>query len=73
MLSPVADFIKMKRGKVDEYKRKLEDMLGDPENYDWAEETLTGIYDYILERDSITEKQMATVDKIKQSIYERRW
>lgn len=73
MLSPVADFLKMKRGKVDEYKRKIEEMLEDPENYDWAEETLTGIYDYAIEHDSISEKQMAAVDKIKQSIYERRY
>lgn len=73
MLDPIAEFIQKKRGRVDEYKEKIEAMLNDPEQYDWAEETLTGIYDFILERDSITEKQMAAVDKIQQSIYERRW
>ena len=73
MSNPIADFIAKKREGVDEYKKKITDMLEDPFNYDWAEETLTGIYDFILDRDSITEKQKEAVDRIQQSIYGRRY
>lgn len=73
MLDPIADFLKKKRGRVDEYREKIEMMLNDPENYDWAEEFLTSVYDSLIERETISEKQMAAVDKIEQSIHERPW
>ena len=58
-------FLKKKQGPVKEDQEKIRVMLEDPEeNYNWAEEMLTSIYDYTVERGSITPGQMQAVDYV---------
>lgn len=73
MPSAIDSFIEKRKTIVNEYKAKIESMLEDRESYDWAEDTLMSIYDFMEERQFISDKQQAAVNKIQQSIYERRW
>lgn len=63
-------FIKNKRGPVETYTTRIEEMMND-ERYEFAQETLTGIYDFIIMNDHVTQKQMDAVDKIKMSLWNR--
>lgn len=63
-------FIKNKRGPVETYTVRIEEMMND-ERYEFAQETLTGIYDFIIMNDHVTQKQMDAVDKIKMSLWNR--
>jgi len=65
-------FIQKNEKRAERYLEVIEDMMNDYQNrYDFAEETLVGIYDHIIENNSITDKQIQAVDNIRKSIYER--
>lgn len=40
-------------------------------DYDFAEDTLSGIAEWVEEKEHITEKQIAAVDNIKRSVEDR--
>jgi len=48
---------------------EIEDMMGES-RYDFARETLEGIYDWVSENHHITLKQIMAVQKIKGSVKE---
>jgi hypothetical protein len=54
------------------YLRIIEDLLADFETYGWAEDTLTGIWEYVDQNNSISEKQMQAVDNIREAGEKRR-
>lgn len=54
------------------YMNLLEEMLGD-EDYDFANDTLTGIYDYVMRYNDITPKQKEAILNIQRGVSERRW
>lgn len=68
MTDAISQFLKNKRGRVDEYREKVEAMLADPTRYRFASDTLLGIFDHIEEHDSITDRQMEAVDNIYNSV-----
>ena len=68
MSDVLSNFLKKKAGPVIEYREKIESMMSSGD-YQWAEETLLGIYEFINERDMITEKQIQAVDNILNSSY----
>lgn len=49
------------------YLDDIEEMLGD-EDYEFAEDTLQGIYEWVEENEHITEKQKDAIDNIRGSI-----
>lgn len=55
-----------------EYKNKCRDILSDWDN-DWAFDTIQGIYDWIIEKDFITEKQKEAIDNILEKINEKEY
>lgn len=57
------------------YTKLIEEMLGDYERFNWAEDTLIGIYDHVLQNNSITEGQIRAVENIREAGYnpQRRW
>lgn len=65
-------FLEKKRGPYLKYKERIEVMMSSG-NYEWAAETLLGIFDHIEEHGSISEKQIEAVDNIEKSIHERSW
>lgn len=65
-------FLQKKKGPYLEYKEKIRLMV-ESGQYGWAADTLLGIYDHIVERESVTEKQAEAVDNIEKSIHERAW
>lgn len=48
------------------------DMLSD-ERYDFAEDTIEGIRDYILENKFVTKKQKDAIENIRNAVEERDW
>ncbi len=50
-----------------EYRDKIEEMV-ESGRYDFALDTLEGIYDWVFEHDDITEAQMQAVDNIEASV-----
>lgn len=51
----------------------IEEMMGDFETYGWAQDTLIGIYDYVLQNNTITDGQIQAVENIAASVNRRRW
>lgn len=66
MSDPVQQFIDKNSAKARIYQHKIEEMLNDREGlFDYAEDTLKGILDYIHENNSITPKQIQAIENIK--------
>lgn len=49
-----------------DWLKEIEDMEASGE-YDWAEETLKGIKDWVEENEHITEKQIQAINNIEES------
>jgi len=62
-------FIKKKRGKADEYRGRIEEML-DRGGYFSSQDFLISILDFIEANDCITEKQMKAVDNLEGGVQE---
>lgn len=65
MNNAVQQFINKGKESAELYKNIIERMLNDTDEYEYAEETLCGILDFINVEGRITEKQMEAVDNIK--------
>jgi hypothetical protein len=61
----VAQFLSKGENNASKYLDILAGLLSNQEGYGWAESTLLGIYDFIEKNGYITEKQMESVDNIK--------
>ncbi len=59
-------FINKNSKRGEEYREIIEDMMGDFSAYNYAEDTLLGILDYIEENDSITDTQVQAVENIRE-------
>jgi methylaspartate ammonia-lyase len=59
----IQNFINKNSDKAMKYRLKIEDML-DSGNYDYAEDTLAGILDFICNYDKVTEAQIKAVENI---------
>lgn len=70
---PIKAFLAKKEDRASKYLKIIEDMMGDYENYHFAEDTLIGIYDYVLANNDITDKQVQAVENIRASIGKRQW
>lgn len=70
---PIKAFLAKKSKHAEEYLKIIEEMMGDYETYHFAEETLIGIYDYVLANNEITEKQMQAVDNIRAGAKRNSW
>jgi len=56
-------------GHID-FLEELEDLLGDSE-YEWAEETISGIQETIKERGHVTERQREAIGNIVAAVERR--
>lgn len=72
-LGALRNFAKKNDERAAEWLATIEGMLGDYEEYGWAEDTLIGIYDYIMENNAITDKQIQAVENIRDANRKRRW
>jgi|LSQX01.1.fsa_nt_gb hypothetical protein len=72
-LGALHNFAKKHDERAAEWLQRIEDMLGDYETYGWAEDTLIGIYDHIMNTNSITDKQIQAVENIRDAKNNRRW
>ena len=72
-LDALHNFAKKSDERAAEWLQTIEDMLGDYDEYGWAEDTLVGIYDYIMENNAITDKQIQAVQNIQEGARKRRW
>lgn len=70
MSDALDDFLTKKEEPAKAYSEKIEEMMND-ERYEWAGDTLTSIYDFILMNGYISQKQMDAVDNIKKSLWRR--
>lgn len=73
MEDAISQFLNKKAEGADEYALIIESMMNNPEAYGFAEATLVGIYDFIKENGYISDKQITTINNIKDSIYGRRY
>jgi len=53
-----------------EHLEEIDEMLSDPD-YDFAEDTLRGIYEWVEENEHITERQISAVSNIRSSVEDR--
>lgn len=66
-------FINKNSKRASEYMAKIEEMMGQHHLYGYAESTLIGIYDYINENNTITDKQCQAVDNIYDEPSPQHW
>lgn len=68
-------FLQKHDKNAEKYRSLIEEMLGDYERFNWAEDTLIGIFDHVMNTNTISEKQMQAVDNIREAGYKpgRRW
>lgn len=68
-------FLKKFDDRATKWTAIIEEMMGDYERFGWAEDTLIGIYDYVLENNSISDGQIAAVENIRRAGEnpQRRW
>lgn len=66
----VDKFLQKQEDIAIQYIELIEKMLGNYQDYCWAESTLLGVYDFIKENGYITKKQIETIENIKESIYD---
>jgi hypothetical protein len=64
MSGVLEQFINKNSDKAEKWKDIIEEMFSS-RRYDYADDTLEGIMDYIEENDSITDKQIEAVKNIK--------
>lgn len=69
-MNALQEFMAKKKGPYLEYRTKLEEMMCQ-DTYEFAMDTLIGIYDWIEEHQSISPKQMEAVDNIKSGVENR--
>lgn len=66
-------FIKKNDDRAQKYLNLVEEMMGDYDSYGWAESTLIGIYDWIMEHNSVTDKQIQAIENIQKGGQENRY
>ncbi len=71
MSSPLEQFIKKNSSRGQEYREIIEEMMGDYSAYNYAEDTLLDILDYIDENDTITDAQILAIENIREKPNER--
>lgn len=72
-MTAIDDFLKKKSDRAEKWLGVINSMMNDPA-YDYASDTLDGIYDYICDNSNITDAQIQAVENIqsKPSHYGRR-
>jgi len=63
--NPLETFLNKHALRADKYRNLLEEMLAHQEAYSYAEKTLSGIWDYIDQYDSITDSQIEAIENIR--------
>lgn len=58
-------FLKKSDDRAVKWLGIIEDMMGDYEKFGWAEDTLIGIYDHVMNNNSISDKQIEAVQNIR--------
>lgn len=70
---PIKAFLAKKEDRAAKWLKIIEEMMGDYETYHFAEDTLIGIYDYVLANNDISDKQIQAVENIRTSVERRQW
>lgn len=65
--SVLDQFLNQHARKAAIYAEFIEEMMSQPHLYGYAESTLVGIYDYINENNTISDKQATTIDNIRKA------
>jgi len=65
MSDALEQFINKNSKRAEIYREIIEEMMGDYDAYHYAESTLLGILDYIIDNDSITDAQIQVIENIK--------
>lgn len=76
MSDALEQFLNKNSDRAKKWQRVIEGMLNSDGDYDYAEETLGGILEYIEENDTITDAQIQAVENIQDkpsSSYGRRY
>lgn len=66
-------FLGIHESNVEKYLSMIEEMLDDPDTYDWAEDTLQDIWASIDEYGIVTKAQMKAIENIRNAGHRRRW